>query len=234
MLNFQQIGEIVEKFLDVLEKSPLFQEIRREDLLRLLLCLGARRAYFDKKEIVMEQGTPASSFGVVLSGSIQISQIDFYGNRCIIGNINPGEIFAEAFVCAGIEELPVSVISNERSCILFIEYNRIQNICANSCSFHRTLIYNLMKDLASKTVTLQERAFIIAKRTTREKLLAYLMTCAARFGRASFEIPFTRQELADYLEVDRSGLSAEIGKLRAEGILESKRSYFKLLKHIEN
>ena len=208
---------------------PLFEQIDEDDLPGMLGCLGARVEHFDKKYTVIAEGNPARYIGIVLSGSVQIVQNDFYGNRSILDNVGPSGMFAEAFACAEIAAVPVAVIANEPSEIMLIECSHILHTCANACGFHRRLIFNLMKDLALKTISFHRRIEITSKRTTREKLMTYLMGQAKTVGSNSFEIPFDRQELADYLEVDRSGLSAEISKLRDEGVLESNRKKFRLL-----
>ncbi len=219
----------MKKYLEILKKCPLFFGIGEEDLLRMLSCLGARVERFDKKYTVFLEGSPARYIGIMLSGSAQITQVDYYGNRSILGNVRASDVFAEAFACASVQELPVSVIANEPSEIMLIDCAHILHTCHNNCGFHQQLIFNLMKDLATKTILFHQRIEVTSKRTTREKLLTYLMFYAKQEGRDSFDIPFDRQELADYLEVDRSGLSVEISKLREEGVLESKRKHFKLL-----
>jgi CRP-like cAMP-binding protein len=165
----------------------------------------------------------------MLSGSAQVIQVDYYGNRSILSNLTPSEIFAEAFACAEVGSLPISVIANEPCEVMLVDSAHILHTCSNHCDFHQRLIYNLMKDLATKTVLFHRRIDITSKRTTREKLLAYLTQEAKEAGSKCFDIPFDRQELADYLEVDRSGLSAEISKLRREGIIDNKKNHFVLL-----
>jgi CRP-like cAMP-binding protein len=195
----------------------------------MLPCLGARVESFDKKYTVFAEGTPARYIGIVLSGKVQISQVDYYGNRSILSYFKPSEVFAEAFACAQIQALPVLVSASEPSEIMLIDCDHILHTCSNQCGFHQQLIYNLMKDLAQNTISFHHRIDITSKRTTREKLLAYLYQAAKEAGSSRFDIPFDRQELADYLEVDRSGLSAEISKLRAEGIIENRKNHFVLL-----
>lgn len=219
----------MKKYLEILKRCPLFDDVAEDDLLRILGCLDVRVVEFDKKYTIFTEGTPARYVGIVLSGSAQVTQVDYYGNRSILSNIRAGELFGEAFACAAVASLPVSVTANEPCEVMLIECERILHTCRNGCSFHHQLIYNLMKDLATKTILFHQRAEIISKRTTREKLLTYLSTYAKEVGKNRFEIPFDRQELADYLEVDRSGLSMEISKLRNEGILESHRKHFHLL-----
>ncbi|MBQ8858990.1 MAG: Crp/Fnr family transcriptional regulator [Clostridia bacterium] len=219
----------MKKYLSVLGECPLFAGIGEEDLLKMLPCLGATVAQFDKKYTIFTEGSSARHIGILLSGAAQVTQVDYYGNRSILTSVHTAEVFAEAFACAGVEALPVSVIATQPSEVMLIECSRILHTCQNGCAFHQRLIYNLMKDLATKTILFHQRADVISKRTTREKLMAYLMFYAKKTGTSSFEIPFDRQELADYLEVDRSGLSTEIGKLRNEGVLTCRRSRFTLL-----
>ena len=138
-------------------------------------------------------------------------------------------IFAEAFACAEVGSIPVTITANEPSDIMLIDCSHILHTCSNNCGFHQQLIFNLMKSMAIKNLNFHQRIEITSKRSTRDKLLAYLMLQAKKAGSDSFEIPFDRQELADYLEVERSGLSAEISKLRQEGVIESHKSHFKLM-----
>jgi CRP-like cAMP-binding protein len=220
----------MEKYLDVLHKCPLFDNIQDGNLIRMLGCLGARVEFFDKKYTIFTEGSPAKYIGIVLSGSAHIIQIDYYGNRSILSAVEPSQIFSEAFACAELDELPVSIIANEPSEIMLIECSHILYTCTNSCGFHQQLIFNLMRDLAVKNLIYHQKIEVTSKRSTREKLLAYLMLCAKKNNSLKFDIPFDRQELADYLDVDRSGLSAEISKLRAEGVLESRKNHFELFR----
>lgn len=219
----------MEKYLKILQKCPLFAQIDDKDLITMLGCLGAQVKTFEKKHTIFSEGNPATYIGIMLSGSAQIVRIDYYGNRSILSSVGPSEIFAEAFACAGLSSLPVTIIATEPCEVMLIDSNHIIRTCANNCGFHQQLIYNLMQDLASKIVTFQQKAEITSKRSTREKLLAYLALQAKKANCDSFDIPFDRQELADYLEVDRSGLSVEISKLRREGIIENHRKHFVLL-----
>lgn len=219
----------MKKYLEILKKCPLFFGIEDEKLLTMLTCLNAKVVNFDKKYTVLSEGTPAKYIGVVLTGSAQILQIDYYGNRSILGKVGPSEMFNEAFACAETKAIPVTVIANEPSEIMLIDCSHILHTCHNNCGFHQQLIFNLMKDLAEETIKFHQRIEATSKRTTREKLMAYLFLQAKKADSSVFTIPFDRQELADYLEVDRSGLSSEISKLKKEGIINCHRSQFELL-----
>lgn len=220
----------MKKYLNILKKCPLFYGISEEELLRLLSCLGAVVEQFDKKYTVLREGDSARYIGIVLSGSVQIIQIDYFGNRNIITEIGTSELFGEAFACAEIEKMPVQIIANEPSEIMLIDSAHIIHTCSNACGFHQKLIFNLMKDLSQKTLIFHSKLDIVSKRTTRDKLLAYLFNEAKRKESNSFNIPFDRQELADFLGVDRSGLSVEISRLKKEGIIDSHKNHFTLIK----
>ena len=219
----------MKKYLEIIKKCPLFYDIEEDRLLKMLGCLGAKVLFFDKKHTIFVEGNPAKYIGIVLSGSVQIVQMDYYGNRSIIGTAGPTEVFAESFACAQVESVPVTVIANDPSQIMLIDCSHILYTCSNNCEFHKKLIFNLMKNLAVKNIGYHQKIEITSKRTTRDKLMTYLILCAKKYGKSDFEIPFDRQELADYLEVDRSGLSAEIGKLKKEGIIDNKKNRFMLI-----
>lgn len=221
----------MKKHFEILRKCPLFDQIEDENLLALLDCLGAKVETYGKKETILAEGKPARYIGIVLSGSAQILRIDYFGNRTILSGIGPSEIFAEAFACAEIESIPVTIAACEPCEIMLIDCHRIMHSCSNGCSFHQQLIFNLMKDIATKNIQFHQKIEITSKRSTREKLMTYLMIQAKKAGSNRFEIPFDRQELADFLEVERSGLSSEIGKLCKEGIILSHRKQFELLQH---
>lgn len=218
----------MKKYFEILKKCPLFFDIEEEKLDVMLSCLGAKVDVFDKKYTVMAEGSSAKYIGIVLSGSVQIEQTDYYGNRSILSAVYAGDVFGEAFACCGTVSLPISVVATEESEIMFIDCTHILHTCRNNCSFHNQLIFNLMKDIASKTVLFHQRIEIISKRSTREKLLSYLNFESKKAGSSHFYIPFDRQGLADYLEVDRSGLSVQISKLQKEGRIYCKKNYFEL------
>ena len=219
----------MKKYFDILRKCPLFDQIADEDLIASLGCLGAKVLPFGKKETVMAEGEAARFIGIVLSGAVQIIRVDYFGNRSIVAEATPSELFGESFACAGVQAIPVDVVANEESEIMLVDCRRIMHACGNACAFHQQMIFNLMKDVATKNILFHQKIEITSKRTTQEKLMTYLLLQAKRNNSNRFNIPFDRQELADYLEVERSGLSVEISKLRQEGILQSRKHYFELL-----
>lgn len=217
----------MEKYFDVLRSCQLFHDIEDKNIMPMLGCLGAKKKSYKKGATIFAEGDPAIYIGIVLSGSAQIVQVDFYGNRNIVTVIESSQIFGEAFACAGLKKLPVDVVvSSDNTEILLIDAQRITQSCNNACQFHSQMIFNLLKVVSRKNLIFHQKIEITSKRSTRDKLLTYLMLQAKNSGRNYFVIPYNRQELADYLEVERSGLSAEISKLRAEGKIECKKSKF--------
>ena len=219
----------MKKYIEILRKCPLFSGIEDGMLIAMLGCLDARVIKYPKKTTVFEEGSAARDIGIVLSGSAQIIRYDYNGNKSIIEEDGHSELICEAFACAAVEHLPVIAVASEDSEIMLVDCSHILRTCHKGCGHHQRMIYNLMKDLAEKNIVYDKKIEVTSKRTTREKLLAFLDACAREKGKRSFDIPFDRQELADYLEVDRSGLSTEIGKLVSEGIIKTKKRYFEFV-----
>ena len=219
----------MKKYFEVLRKCPLFENIEDDNLSTMLGCLNAKVKDYAKNELIFAEASPARYIGILLSGRAQIERTDYYGNRSILTHIDPSELFGESFACADASKIPIDVVATEDCEVILIDCSRFIDTCSNACSFHQQMIYNLLKIVATKNILLNQKAEITAKRTTREKLMAYLSMLAKKNSSNSFSIPFDRQQLADFLEVDRSGLSAEISKLRSEGVLECKKNMFKLL-----
>ena len=205
--------------------SPLFRDIAPADLASLLDCLDARERAYEKGAWLLRRGERTDRLGLVLSGTVHILREDFWGNRSIVGLAGPGEIFAESYALAG-EPLEVSVLAASDARVLFL---RVETALAGRGQLTR----NLTALLAEKNLTLTRKMRHMARRTTREKLLSYLSAQALRSGGPEFDIPMDRQQLADYLAVDRSAMSAELGKLRREGLLDFRKNRFTLLRRPE-
>ena len=212
----------------MLRSCPLFSGISEAELDAMLSCLNAEKKSFPKDAFVLRAGDTAESIGLVLSGSVLVIQEDIWGNRNILSKAGPGQTFAAAFACAPGSLLNVSVIAEAPVTALFLNVKRILTICPSACAHHSRIIRNLLSDLAGKNLLLNEKLTHIAQRTTRAKLMSYLSAEAQRRGAVEFDIPFSRQQLADFLAVERSGLSLELGKMKKEGLLDYHKEHFVL------
>lgn len=213
----------------ILEKIPLFRGIPPEEAERMFPCLNAVRRRCEPEERILWAGRPADRLGAVLEGRVQVIREDEDGNRTIVAGLEPGDLFAEAFACAGGALLPVSVLAVTPCEVLFLDPGRIVTGCASTCACHARLIANMLAVLADKNLLLNRRLGHLSQRSTRDKLLSYLREQAPG-GAGEFTIPFTRAELADYLCVERSAMSAVLSRLRAEGLVETRGKSFTLHK----
>ena len=208
----------------------LFEGISETELKTLLLCLSARQKHFKKNRFIFNAGDKIDSIGIVLGGAVHVIREDFWGKRKILSRLEEGELFGEAFACADVKEIPVSVMAAEDSEILFVNCERIIKTCKSTCTFHAGLIKNLTLLLAEKNIALIQKLEYITQPSTREKLLSYLSEQARLAGKSMFSIPFNREELADYLSVERSAMSAELSKMKTDGIILYQKNNFELLK----
>ena len=222
----------MEQYFDLLLKNPLFSGIQKEDLRSLLGCLSARVTSFSKGTPVFLEGDPAGAIGFVLEGAVEIVHDDFYGNRSLLTVAEAGELFGEAYACSAIEAMPVSAYASRDTKLLWLECRKMLTVCSNACGFHGMLIQNLLQVVARKNLLLGQKIRVMSQKTTRDKLMLYLLEQAKQKGSSEFTIPLSRQALADYLGVERSAMSAELGKLRNQGVLESKGSWFLLKQDI--
>jgi len=213
----------------LLKNSALFCGVSEDDLGSLGKCLGFTFREYKKDETVYLAGDIVREIGIVVSGRIHIINDDAWGNSNIIAEITDGGIFAEAAVCSGIGLIPATVVAVVDTRVCFVDFRRIINTCTNSCAFHTLLIANMIGVFARKNMMLTGKMEHITKRTTREKLLSYLSEQSKQHKSHSFEIPFNRQELADYLSVERSALSAEMSRLKADGLISYRKNHFELL-----
>lgn len=218
--------------LKILAHCPLFKEINEADLNALLHCFSAVQKQYKKNQIIFMADDLVDTVGIVLAGSVHVVQEDFWGNQTILAHIESSGLFGEAFSCAELDRIPVSVVAVQNSDILMIDYRKIIRTCSSSCVFHTRLIKNMLSILAKKNVLLTQKMELLTRRTTREKILSYLSAQAQQAGSATFVIPFNRQELANYLSVDRSALSKELSKMQKDGILVYKKNQFELLRSL--
>ena len=219
----------MEQYVEVLLASRRFAGVRRAELEAMLVCLGGRVARYARDGEILGAGERTRCLGLVLSGTVYVLREDFWGNRNILTAAGPGEVFGESYACLPEEAIPIRAVAAESAEVLLLEVRRVLTTCPSACAFHALLIRNLLEVLAVKNLTMNEKLIHLTQRTTRDKLLSYLSVCSARAGEPEFEIPYNRQQLADYLSVDRSAMSAELSRLRAQGILVCKKNRFRLL-----
>ena len=206
--------------MQLLSRSPLFRGAGESGIGEMLSCLGAEERSYEKEEMIYRAGNTVTSLGVVMHGSVMIVNDDLWGNRSILDRVEPGQIFAETYACV--------------TEVLFLNVGKMLSQCPNSCGHHTQLIRNLLAISAQKNLQLSRRIFNTSLKSIRGRLLSYLSDQAVKNESERFDIPFNRQQLADYLGVDRSALSAELGKMQREGLLEFRKNHFHLYEEVRS
>lgn len=221
----------MKKFIPILKNTKLFAGVSKEEIVGMLSCLDARMQTYKKGEYVLRQGEHLNYIMVLVEGELHIQHDDYWGNRAIVNRIDIGEMFGEAYIAPESGALLNDVIAVEDSTVIFFDVRKIITICSNGCRFHSMVVQNLFCAISEKNRCLLQKLGHMSKRTTREKLISYLSEEAKRQSSAIFTIPFNRQQLADFLSVDRSAMSNELCKMRDEGLLEFEKNQFKLLQN---
>ena len=212
--------------IHLLAGTRLFQGIREHEIEAMLTCLSAEERTYRKDAYIYRAGDVTGRLGVVMEGAVNIIKDDVWGNRKIIENIGGGQIFGETYACLKGEPLMVDVQASERSRILFMDVNRILTTCSSSCDFHNRLIRSLMYVLAGKNLMLTKKMDIITPKSLRERVMVYLSQESVKQGCRTVTVPVNRQQMADYLSVDRSALSAELSRMQRDGVISYEKNRF--------
>ena len=217
----------MKKIFDVVKHNPLWSGIGLSDFEGMIRCMEAKTLKYNKNDIILLAGDLVNHIGMILSGEVKIMKEDAGGSVIIMAELGASEIFGEVFACAGIDHSPVTVQASEKCEIQFLNYRKVITSCSSQCAFHSKLIENMLKLIAQKNLFLSQKIEILSKRKTREKLLTFFDI--QRGGAKKFTIPYNREELAQYLCVDRSAMSNELGKMRDEGMLRFNKHEFEIL-----
>ena len=218
----------MEKYIEILKRTQLFSGVSDSEISAMLGCLQAKLLTFKKGEYIYREGQHLDHISVLVKGKLLVQHDDFWGNRNIINVIHVGEMFGEACVAPESGVLHNDVVAEEDSAVIFFNVRKILTVCSTACRFHSMVIQNLFFAISEKNRRLVQKIGHMSKRSTRAKLLSYLSDEAKRHNSNSFSIPFNRQQLADFLSVDRSAMSNELSKLRNEGMLDFHKNEFTL------
>ena len=212
----------------LIAQSDLFRGISPEEAAAMLHCLQAVERRYPKGALICRQGEAVPAAGLLFSGEVHIVQDDLWGNQSIFSRIGPGELFSEAYAAVPGAVSLVNAVAAQESSVLLLSVSRILHTCPSACAFHAQLIRNLLAWVAQKNLRLAQKITHTAPKTIRGRVLSYLSAESIRRGKRSFQIPFSRQQLADYLCVERSALSAELGKMQRDGLIEFRKNAFSL------
>ena len=219
----------MKKYIPILKRTKLFSGVGEDDIASLLSCLGARKKEYKKDEYILREGEHISDIFILVEGKIHIQKDDYWGNRSILSVISVGEMFGEGYAAPESGALLNDVVAVEDSSVIFFDVKRILTTCSSACRFHNMIVQNMFFAISDKNRKLVQKLGHMSGRTTRAKLISYLSEEAKRQGSSAFTVPFNRQQLADYLCVDRSAMSNELCKMRDEGMIKFEKSRFELL-----
>ena len=213
---------------DLLKKSILFKGMTDPERDECLLTLNAHRKSYKKGDAILHAGILTDQMGMVLSGSVTIESNDMWGNRTILSQVGTGQFFAETYALLPEEVMLVDVVANENCQVLFLHVGNMISKMQRAV-WSQKLYRNLLLISSHKNLTLSGRSFHTAPKSARGRILAYLNTVSLRKHSTEFDIPFDRQQLADYLNLERTNMSKELTRMRKEGIIECRKNHFKLL-----
>ena len=205
----------------------LFENVQNNEVLELLKCIGIKTKVFRKNAFILKAGSKIDYLAVILGGNALMSKTDSFGKKTIIEKLKMNDIFGHNIIWCGLDKSPVDVIAENECEVLFLPFEKVVTPCSKLCSYHLQLIKNVMKMISKRNSLLNDKIDIIGQKTTRDKILALLETY--RNGQKVFSIPYSREEMAKFLCVDRSAMSRELCRMRDEGILKFSKNHFEIL-----
>ncbi len=208
-------------------KNPVLQGLTEEEILNIQQHSCMRKKTYKKDELILHAGDYTNELGIVLSGKVLIENIDLWDNKTILSSISPGQVFAETYALLN-TAMMVDAVAGEDSSILFLNVSLLLRDDFAEFPWQRKLMKNLIAVAVGKNLTLSNRIFCTSSKKIRGRLLTYLSGMAVQTGKTEFDIPFDRQQLADYLNLDRSALSKELCLMRDEGLLSFRKNHFHL------
>ena len=211
----------------------IFDNISPSELDRMIHCFNAHIQIFPPNKKMLTYSANSQIIGCILSGEADLIQYDYSGYRNIIEHLSTQDVFG-SILLPNSPANPIEVLSFTECKVLFFDYDHLIKRCSNACTYHSTLVNNMLQILSSKTRQLHTRIEILSRRSIRNKLLTYFYELKYQSGSNSFTLPFTLNSLADYLFVDRSAMLREMKKLRTEGIIASEGRNITLLENFKS
>lgn len=205
----------------------LFENVQNSEVLELLKCIGIKTKVFRKNAFILKAGSKIDYLAVILGGNAIMSKTDSFGKQTIIEELKMNDIFGHNIVCCGLDKSPIDVVAQNECEVLFLPFEKVVTPCEKLCPYHLQLIKNVMKMISKRNSLLNDKIDIIGQKTTRDKIMALLETY--HNGQKVFSIPYSREEMAKFLCVDRSAMSRELCRMRDEGILKFSKNHFEIL-----
>ncbi|MEE1279309.1 MAG: Crp/Fnr family transcriptional regulator [Oscillospiraceae bacterium] len=219
------------QYLELLYDISLFSDIPKQKIPEVLTYIRANIVKYEKGQVIFREGEPVEKAGIILSGSAELRKEDYHGNRTLLQTLQEGQMFGEALCCTDADILPVGIYAAEKCAALLFDCKGIIEEDTKKFEYQSLLLKNLLLIIAQKNLVLRAKINLLSKRTTREKIMAYLLAESKKAGKSEFDIVYDRQQLADYLGVERSAMSAEIGKLRRDGVISAHKKHFSIIKY---
>lgn len=219
---------MLKQYYPTLENNPLFADIDDYSIDQLLSCLQPKVRSYEKNEFIAIAGDPFTSIGIVLEGQVSVIKESATGNRIMISQLEPGEMYGEMIAFSNQEFYPVTVEAIKDTTVMELERNAIIGQCPRMCSWHKTLIQNMLKIVSNRALMLNKKVEYLSIKSMRGKLSAFFLDEYKRFNKETFQLNMNRNQLADYLNVSRPSMSREMAKLRDEGVIDFKKNKIRI------
>lgn len=211
------------------DACKLFDGVNERKLPSIITGLkGVKRSYGDG-QIIIEQGERTDKIGVVISGFIKALRYNDNGTASLISLLSKNSIFADFLAVSDSKESPVTLISEGECAVLFLPAGELFLPPKELEAEARLILWNLAKVFSDQYFELKDRLYCITAPSLREKIMRLLEAHDKNDGNG-FTLPYNREQMAAYLNSERSALSRELMRMKAEGIIDYKGNIFTIKK----
>lgn len=211
--------------------SKLFSGLTEKQSTDILSALGAVTIAYERGETIFEQWTKATHHYLVVSGEVHTYYSHTDGRRSINGVFRHGDDFALVFAFSEMKEIPSAAVAVRDSVVIKIPIvDIINNDVLIGMKERRRYIQNGVDVISESAFRARLRAFVLEQPTIEGRVMAYLCEKAKHTGSMEFEIPFSRQEFAEFLASNRCALSSVLGKMRDKGLIRFDGNRFRILR----
>lgn len=219
--------------INKIKDTIIFQGMTEHEIIDALKGLSAITKRYEKGSTILYAGSTTRRMGLIIEGSVTIENNDIWGNRTILGYVGKNDFFAETYGLLSHEPMLVDVVANEDCKIVFLTIAALRSDALKNEAWAGKIVSNLLVISTQKNLALSGRSFHLSHKTVRSRVMSYLNSESIRKGQMAFDIPFNRQQMADYLNLDRTALSKELGRMRKDGLIDFHKNHFKIKERIE-
>lgn len=207
----------------------IFKGLDKNDIKALTFCFKSRVQTYEKNDVIANSMDRFDNLILIVQGQANIVSYMQNGNTNLQDKLTAGSIYGDVELFSKSGTYNSTIVANKKTEVMFLNKYIVNIPCENNCYRHKTFLDNLVMHMANSLQKKQQTINILSKRSTKEKVLLLLKYLAKEQNTRYILLPYSRQEMADFLAVDRSALSLTLSKMKKDKQIDFEKNKFVLL-----